>query len=459
MDTSLNRSSNWFRRLSVVILMAILFGAGVSVRADFRFAEELFPELAGLIEMAVQDGVELQLNELRLEEREGDLEATRGQGRPQVHARARLAGAYETRDDIDDRYRGNVNANLTVTQPVFHWGAQERRVEVAEDRMALESLESSHRGERHIMEIRIAYLRWLLMQQRREVLQQSISLSESFVKARRQLVEAGQSSEQDLLEMEARLLENHEHLSYIEKGVRNLEGVLERLVGPGFRAGALAGKSLAVIEPMDQAGYEKLADRVRSGLSGLENPEIERFAVLEDIEAGNLAILDKENHPKVDFVAGILSDHLDGINEEDFVLRIQYYAGLQVNWNIFNGWQTKGWKRSALARKRAFALQEEAARDEVRRRAEALLAELQLNLRQIEARSKRADILERREALVREQVDRALLPGSERIEVEIDYHDVRQRLMEARVNYIINLMELGILMGQDPAQSLYRPEA
>ncbi len=440
-------------------MSAIMLAPALCPGASYQFAEELFPELGYLIELAAREGTELQLNELRMEERSGELDVARGQRRPQVHARARLAGAYETRDDIGDRYRGSVNANLTVTQPLYHWGALEGREVIAEDRVALQGLESSRHGERHFMEIRKAYLQWLLMKQRKELLEQSISLSESFVQARRQLVEVGQSSEQDVLEMEARLLENHESLSYIEKRVGDIEGIMARLIGPGFSPVNLQGMPLSVIKPMSQSDLESLAARVRSGQSGIESPETEWFSLLESIESQNLAILRKENHPKVDFVAGVLSDQLDGLNDEDFALRVQYYAGVQINWNVFNGWQTKGHKRSVLARKRAFALQEKAAREDSGRRAGAILAELQLNLRQIEAREKRADILERRQNLVREQVDRSLLPGSERIEVEIDYRDVRQRLMDARVNYIINLMELGILMGEDPAQSLYRTES
>ena len=158
-------------------------------------------------------------------------------------------------------------------------------------------------------------------------------------------------------------------------------------------------------------------------------------------------------------MAGIFSDYLDSINQEDFVFRIQYYAGVQVNWNIFDGWQTDGWKRSSLARKRAYALQEEAARDETRQRIETLLAELQLNLKQIEARSKREIILDRRVTLLREQADRNQVTGVDRIEGEIDYLEVRQRLMEARVYYLLNLMELGLLLGEDPAASYYRLES
>lgn len=411
------------------------------------------------MELAARDGRELQLNALRMEEREGDLDVTRGQRRPQVRAHARMSGAYEMRDDISNRFRGSVDANLGLTQPLYHWGALERRQSVAEERVALEEVDSTRRSERHFMDIRSAYLRWLLMQEQRKILQQSIELSESFVNARRQLVDVGQSSEQDVLEVEARLLENYESLSYIESSILSYESRLSNLVGPGIELAETGGNPLSVIRPMGEEAFRVLSSDVRNGLSILSNPEIQRYSMLADIESQQLEILDKENLPKVDLVAGIHSDHLDSLNNEDFVLRVQYYAGIQVNWSIFNGWQTDGRKRSTLARKRAYALREDIARDGFVQQAENLLANLQLNLKQIEARGKRAAILERRQELVREQVERNILPAAERMEVEIDVLNVRQRLMESRVNYLINLMELGLLMGLDPAQSYYNTKS
>ncbi|MEX0330129.1 MAG: TolC family protein [Puniceicoccaceae bacterium] len=429
------------------------------MRGEIVFAEEMFPQLASFMATAAREGTTLQLSDFRLEEQEGNLAAVQGQNNFQVRAAGRLAGAYEMREDIDNRFRGNVDARVTVSKPLYHWGNLERREVVAESRIALEEVMATGQGARHFMAIRQAYLEWLLMQERQRILEQSINLNESFVSARRQLVEAGQSSEQDVLEMEARLLENHESLAYVVRRSSELESQLRRLVGPSFSRDSLEPVALTIIEPMDGASFDRLVARATGTSTTLFDPSVERFSVLEEIESENLAILNRNHRPNVDLVAGVFSDYLDSINQEDFVFRIQYYAGLQVNWNIFDGWQTDGWKRSSLARKRAYALQEEAARDETRQRIETLLADLQLNLKQIEARSKREIILDRRVTFLREQADRNQITGVDRIEGEIDYLEVRQRLMEARVNYLLNLMELGLLLGEDPAASYYRMES
>ncbi len=461
MDTSLKPDSK--RRLIAGVRPVFIFlalGAALPVlgQPQIPFAEDIFPELRGLMEMAATEATELQVGELRIEEREGDLDVARALRRPRANLYARVVGSYETRDDIEDTFRGNVNANLTVTQPLYQWGNLKRQQAIAEQRVGLETVELERTGAQQFMQLRRTYLFWLLARQQQEILEQSIALSETFVSARRQLVEVGQSSEQDVLEMEARLLENHESLAFAEKSILDLENVLGRFAGPGFRSEDLTVQPLSVIEPMSDAAFAELARLVR-GIDSLQDPLEERFELLETIEEQQLDSLDKRNWPTLDFVAGIFSDQLEGLNQTDSVIRVQYYAGLQVNWSFFDSGQTDAYKRSALARKRTFSLYRDQAESDLQRKAETLLAGLQLNLKQIEARSKRENLLERRVSLLREQAERNLITGTERIEGEIDYLEVRRRLMEARVNYLVNLMELGILLDQDPAAIYYTPES
>jgi outer membrane protein TolC len=445
-------------RISLMLLAGLLC-PGVFAQSQIRFAEELFPELNELIARAALEAPELRLMELRMEERAGDLDVVIGQNRPSARLNARMVGSYEMRDDIDNEFRGDVTAGASVTQPLYQWGNLKRREAVARQRLELEGVEFENSGARQFMELRRAYLEWLLMRERRQIIGQSIELSESFVSARRQLLEVGQSSEQDVLEMEARLLENRESLAYVERSISTLESTLTRLTGISFTEGGLQGASLAVIEPMSAEAFAELNEAVTGRRPVDGDPLERRWELLERIEDEQLAMLDKRNWPFLDLVAGVFTDELDSINQQDSVIRTQFYAGVQLSWNIFDSWQTDGYKRSTLARKRAYALRREEASGDFERRVDALLTELQLNLKQIEARGKRERLLDRRVILLREQAERNLITGVDLIEGEINYLEVRQRLMEARVNYLMNLMELGVLLEMDPAAVYYTPQS
>lgn len=456
MDTFPNRS---FRGCSSrwLSLLLILLAPLTAAQARITFAEEIYPELDQMMRLAAGEAPGLLVQQLRVEERAGEAQVARGQRLPQVRLSARALGIYETRDDIGDQTRGSANGNLALAQPLYYWGSLKRRQDMAGHRQALQETEAQMGGMRHFMDIRWHYLQWLLEQQRREILTQSIDLSETFVEARRQMVEAGLSAEQDLLEMEARLLENKEMLAFTEKRSIELEAQLSRLVGPGFSRRLLVARPLSGIEPMDAAALRELERRVLGREGDFPGPWEERFAYLKAVENDNLAILKKNHLPQLDIVAGIFSDRLDAVNASDSVLRTEYYVGLQVNWNIFDGWQSSGWKRSTLARLRSIDVQAAEDRGVNRNRAETLLAELRLNLRQIEARSTREQMLARRMELLRSQVDRAQVTGTELLEGEIHYLETRRGVLEARVSYLINLMELAVLLGEDPATDLYTP--
>lgn len=442
------------RRPALLLTVLGAFGPVLHAQSPIQFAEDLYPDLASLIERAGTGAAELRLGQLRVEERAGDLQAVRAQQRPQVRLNAQVTGSYETRDDIDNEFRGNLNANLALRQPLYQWGNLDRTEAIAEHRVALEELGLQASGARQFMELRRAYLQWLLTRERRDILRQSIGLSESFVTARRQLLEVGQSSEQEVLEMEARLLENREALAWAERQIIELESRLERFVGPDFDLQSLEAASLTRIQPMTPGELDSLKAMLASPES-VYAVEEERWEILETIEDRQMDILDKSNWPMIDFVAGIFSDQLDAVNQDTTVTRIRYYAGVSVNWHIFDSWQTDGQKRSTLARKRAYALRREEALTDIEREVELLLSQLEFHMKQLEARGKREDLIDRRVSLLREQAERNLITGVELIEGEIDFLEVRQRVMESRVNYLLNLMELGLLLEKDPAAVYY----
>jgi len=441
-------------RATLLFALAGVMATPLGAQPSIQFAEDLFPELKRLMELAAESSTRLRIEEMRVEERQATLEVVEGRQRPQVHLNARLLGSYETREDIDNSFRSDVDANLTLSKPLFQWGNLDREAEVAADRLTLQMLDMDTSAERQFMDLRRDYLRWLLMRERREILTRSIGLSEAFVDARRQLLEAGESSEQDVLEMEARLLENRESLAWVERSLLELERNMAAFVGPGFRITGDEEASLSRIEPISEPELESLAAFFGEGRNIL-SPYEERFELLESIEDKQMESLNKRHWPMVDLIAGVLSDRLEAVNQDESIFRVRYYAGFHVRWNIFDGWQTDGLKRSVLARKRTFAYQQAQAQEDSRRQVQTLLADLGLNLKQIEAREKRETLLGRRLNLLREQAQRNQVTGVERIEGEIDYLEVQQRLMEARVHYLVNLMELGLLLGRNGSESVY----
>jgi hypothetical protein len=221
----------------------------------------------------------------------------------------------------------------------------------------------------------------------------------------------------------------------------------------GLDPTGLPGESppLEVIRPLADEAFAELERRCGQWGAGARVSLDHAWDLRGAVEQEHLSILDKRHWPVFDFVAGVFTDQLEAVNVDDTVMRVGYFAGVQVNWNVFDGWETNALKRSTLARKRAHELRREDSLGQRASRAATLLAELRLNRSQIEVREKRQGLIERRTQLLRQQADRDLVSGTDLMEGEIHHLEVTRQLLEARVNYLVNLMELGVLLNGDPA--------
>jgi outer membrane protein len=416
--------------------------------AEAPFAEEVFPELDRLLREAALTSPELAVAGLEIEQSLGNLDVAKARGRPSARLFARALGTYETRDDIGDDFKGDASINLTLTQPLYTWGSQKGRVQVAEQHLAYRQRQADFTWEHVFMEVRRAFLEVLHYRERAEVLKQSIAISQQFLDARKQLLEVGQASEQDVLFMETRLLENEEALALAERGLAIALGRLERM--SGVDSIDFSASDLEWIQPMEEAAFNGYLEALEGTGVARSTWSTEQFSLLESIEEEQFEILEKQQLPMLDFVTGVITDQIEGIGAVDNVFRVRYFAGVQVNWNIFDGWATQAQKRTSLARKRLYSERASEAQLQEEETAARLLAEVRLARRQIEARAKRQDLLERRVELLREQLERNLISGSQLMEGEVELLDVRQRLLEARVTYLLRLMELEVLVRGDP---------
>jgi outer membrane protein TolC len=431
-----------------------LLPATVAARAvEIVYAEELYPPLATLLQQSMDAPNALAVRALEVEIHEQEARRVRGENLPHVRLQGRVIANYQIREDIPDRLRGSINANLTITQNLYHWGAFRKREEIANSRAELERERFSSSAAQHIMQLRQAYLRWQLLLQQQQVLARTLELSGQFVDAHRRMADSGDAAQQEVLEMEARLLESMEALAAVERQQEAVRSWLAQLTGGIADVSLLAPQSLDRIEPLDDDAFERLR-RLVAPEAALAAKEADYWQRLAAIEADQYAVLERRNWPSLQLVAGAFSDQLDSINQSDPVLRVQYFGGVQVNWNIFDGWQTEAMKRATLARRRSMELQARMASMRADNEAAELLGAINLHRKQLRARTLRADLLKRRLDLLRMQFERDQASASDVLQGEIDLLDVSQRVMHAQVEYLGRLMELGALIGDDPALDL-----
>jgi outer membrane protein len=430
-------------------LLWLLPSAEAARAVEIVYAEELYPPLATLLQQSMDAPNSLAVGALEVEALRHEAARIRGENLPQVRLYWRAVGSYEIRDDIGNDFAGDLFGNITATQNLYHWGALRKRVDIARQRVELADEALAGQTADHLMELRLGYLRWQALLQREVGLQRSLELSTRLVEGQRQLADAGQAAEQEVLEMEARLLESMETQVAIEREKQGLLSFIQQLSGGIPDPQLLAMQSLDRIQPLDDAAFERLQQRVAEH-KGVPSREEQNWRGLARVEADHYDVVRRQTWPVLQAVAGVYTDQLDAINATNSILRTQLYVGLQVNWNIFDGWQTEASKRATLARQRSHELQAQMAAERADSRAADLLSAVNLHRKQMHARGLRVDLLERRLGLLQEQFERDQVPATELLQAEIHLLDIRVWRTQAQVEYLARLMELGALLGDDP---------
>lgn len=441
------------RRALTAILPALAGLAGwtgaASPEADLRWPEAYFPELTEILRLAVAEAPRLEILRERMREQEGEARVLESWRRLRVDSNLRLLGAYEMRTDIDDRFRGTVHGNVQAAKPLYHWNRLENQAEIGRLRRELGAIEFERGGRHHLAEVRRAFLEWVLAGERIAVLKRSTEVAESLLHYERGLLEIGRGTEASVMELEARLLEGRERLAHQERERARLERRLEELTGAPGVVSAHRDTAFPEVETLDLNGLEMLARRL-SGRGAGHSPGVRFEETMREIEDRRYAIASRNRYPRLDFVAGLHTDQLEAFDRDDFALRMQYFAGVQVSWSLFDGRRTEGEKMAALARRRVHELQADAARERMSAETAGLLDELEFVVKQLSARMTRADILRRRADLLDEQAERGLASARERLEARLDYEDTRLRVQESRAEYLVHLMHLAALHTTDP---------
>lgn len=456
--------------LRQTICLGFVFSAGISHGApafELLYPEEVFTELRPLLETALERAPELRSRFLTIEERQGQAMSRAAQSNSSLRAHSRLLGGYENRFNFYDNPRtGNdteslwtegrpvatVDASVWWEKPIFAWGNLDRLAEIGQLGVEAAELDYADAVRRHLNEVRATFLRWQMGEQQLRLLVENVALAEKIVDAQRQLFEAGRISEQQLLELEARLLETEERRALHERERQYYHDRLAVLVGDEAQVnavGVLEIPDFALPESPSQADWMGAA-------GGSENldPAIERERRYAQIDATYAESAKYNQRPTLDFVVGLVTNRVDTAEIGNTSMRLIGYAGLQVRWNIFDGGRSRGEQIAALARKRAREARLEAAEARLRDEAAKLAADLRYNRAQADSRARRAELLERRLSLAENPGGDDRVSALDQLDLRLSFLQAEQRTLEAKANYLMTMTQLAALVFEDPIAAL-----
>lgn len=443
----------------VFLIIAVLSHAGLNARPEaLLYPEEVFPELNPLLETALEHSPELEAQASLVAERRGQALSQSARTRSRIDFTSQLLGGYEVRynpdtyngvvERIEAQPRATLNARVWWQKPLFYWGNKERWQDIANYYVTASEHDYAQTTRQHLTSVRETYLHWVGAFHQREIAAEQIPLAERFVENQKELLKIGRTSRQEILELEARLQESRETLALYARDESFYRNQLKLMVGDEQLVEDLALESFPPVELLTIPEIETL--RVELRQSEHDSPAVEREEAFAKADETYYEAVKREGRPTIDIVGGLVTDRVDSYNISDSAYRLSSYVGLQVQWNIFDGHRNEGERMAALARQRMREARIDMTEAQMRLEAERALANLELDVRQVQARSTRVEMLDRRLRLAENPDSAELIAPIDRLELRLDFLEAEARVVAAKISYLINMSRLAALYFVDP---------
>jgi outer membrane protein TolC len=439
------------RFLAVVAPLFFAALQGVKTQAsDVVTPEELFPQLDVILKQAVAQSPAMVSRAVDQEIAENDRIVARAAMLPTVGGYARFFESWDERSDLSERTKfEKVYYDFSITQPIFHWGERRNLDRIGEIRLKL--AQRLYRDGYRVLaqEIRGRYLRLIIEKVRAERAAFNATYTADRLKRDEDRLRTKAISEAQIFSTRIAAERAQIYRERTRFELENSKASFARLTGQP----PLTDEQIpdAIPEITDQG--PALEQLLAGYLSQKDSPTSEAFALRQSlaIERNNLANAKVRLLPKVSLMAGASQD------EQSYTVDVankyqvdSLYAGLMLNWTIFDGFSAGAAKRSAYARLRQL---ERNYTDLTTRLAET--AQQQVKMASFYAREAAINnrLLESAEGFVntqREAFGRGVISEEDVGSAQLNHMDNRMTAYLSRADYINQVCEFLGTVVEDP---------
>lgn len=365
--------------------------ATVALADGPSYPETGLPELARLLEEAREKSPALVSQALAQKEAVARLDAARSGYYPRLDVYANLGyrrSVYQESGIADEDSFG-ANFNAVIRRPLYHWGAIEARIRQARLDYINEDLERVHLLRGIKRSLRADYLALIVhraelnnLTLRRQTAEDSLVRTASDRAAgtigEAEAEEARIKVEQSLIDIEAIETEQARILAAYKRDL----GWDTPLTLDQVPASPDLPALLAWVERTRTAGLD-------SWLS--DQGEVQRRQNLVEREKAELVRIAAGQRPlfNISASAGQGQTNTAGQNNVD---TFNYFVGIDVNWNIFDGFETSSRRREAQFRLRRIERELAAYQEELRAQSYDLLRQIAFRARQLQLDERRASL-------------------------------------------------------------------
>lgn len=431
--------------------------AGRAQEVEQVLPEAIFPQLAQLLDTSLKQSPRMVNRAIDLEVAENNRIAARSGMLPSVSA---YASYYKSEDTQEYLYPNSNNSRSTyrvtkspfgisLSQPVFSWGERRNTARIGEiqTQIAQGQYREAYRG--LAQEIRTIYLR--LIVEKRGLTRARFYANYAAAQLREGEERWKQKAISDADIAAIRQASERASLAADKAGFEFESAVayLARLTGTRSLTSEEIPESIPVLSHQPSAFDRRLA----SFLSD-KTPGTAEAAVLRDqikIEELNHKVAKTRLKPKLSAVAAYTQDQQANLyGSIDSYSLTSFYAGLSLNWTIFDGFSTGAAVRNSLARRRQLE-------NDYRAVTERLAVESQNQVKRLQFVARGMAISDRMASdsvggleTVRDERRRGVKSDADVSQAQLVVYDTEIQAFNARIDYLLRVGDFLGTLNADP---------
>jgi outer membrane protein TolC len=413
--------------------------------------EKIYPQLDVILKRAVQQSPQMISRTLEIEIAENN----RIQARAGILPTAGLSFSYyEASEERADLTGGRINVgkmayNFNVTQPLYYWGERRNNARIGEIQHQI--AQGNYRdGYRSLaQEIRNQYLQLIV----RKISLARSRLSNRYTQEGLKLAE-DRYAKKVMSEAEIFPVRLNAERSQIELERNTYEfeaakASFGRLTGGQPISDSAIPDEIAVIDHQSGASDQYLA----GFLAQKDPPNNVAASMRRQLEIENLNYLNQKTRllPKFNFVVAMTQDETSYTLNVGQKYRVNdIYAGVSMNWNIFDGFAAGAGTRSALARRQQVENEYKGLTDRLAREAQAQAKSLDFSARGMSLTDRILVAAAGSFQVRKAEFARGVVSENDVTQANLAYFEALINADNARIDYLLRTGEFLGTIAEDP---------
>lgn len=433
------RSTSHITSTWLTVVFALYSGIHLHAASPLAQPEEMLPQLAEIINSARQNAPSLVEQDYFRQEADQRLQQAKSSYYPSVDLNANLGYRKDYRDQgAEDTSKFGLSYSARLTRPLYHWGAIEARIEQAKVDNDIEALQYLQNTQQIYRAIRSDYLTLLLNQASLKNEQLKKDLLKNDLERLKADFQTGNISE---LEYQTKELDLQNSLLLINSIGRDQKRIIAR-----FKQNAGWNRELnfeAEIPSVDLESLEVWISDVNTMLNGVTmTNNIAGLITQYEIEkqAKELTIIQARQRPLFNFMASA-SQGQSNTSTQNNVDTFSLFGGINVSWNIFDGFRTKHQKIEAKLKHRRLEAKLNRLSDDLGLEQQSMVDRLQSQVEQTDVLEKRYKLQLRSFENSQTEAQAGRLSTSELTLAESRLSELKVTLLEARAMLLMQMSD------------------